>query len=278
MFPRSLTVAIVVFWLAMTSLFVYHDVWPTLNPLEPILYPIELIDEAGQQGVQTNWSVYRNKLVDGRSYTYTANVEWKYNEPKDYYESNCKLNLSGSFEGSAPKDQIRPFFPVNLDMESKYHIVRGGQMESFQTDTSFSILGQSVWTWIEGKPARGQFIPRFMVEPVRQFAKEKDADPPGPKHEGQATSLSPRGLILNPLHPCNQIFDIREGQQWRMSVVDPLALATMCALWAGPQPAAHRAHAGPVHLCFGGPRPRRRLCPPLAKGGIYLGGLFLPGH
>src|SRR5690242_2176172 len=57
MFPRTVTLAVVAFWLAMMGLLFWHDLWPALAPGQPPAFVLELTQEtegiASQQWVVT---------------------------------------------------------------------------------------------------------------------------------------------------------------------------------------------------------------------------------
>jgi hypothetical protein len=231
--PRSLTLAIVVGWLAMTGLYVSRDVWPNLRPVEPSLFPIELVDEAGPQNAPTDWSVFKNEEKD---YSYAAYIDWRYMPDDDSFESTCQLRLTVETEMPSPEDRPRPFQVKNLSMEnSTYRIARGGHMESFRTASDFEIVlpGQDksihkVKALIEGKPSRGHCVPRISLG-LSRGGQSTPSLSDDSSSQGEAGPLSPRGLILNPLHPCSRIADLREEQRWPMSVFDPLSTAQVLA-------------------------------------------------
>jgi hypothetical protein len=84
--PRTLTLAIVGFWLAMAGLFFWHELWPRLEPSEPLLYPVDIVDEAGYQNEVTSWEVTKNGTPG-----YRADVDWRYHSEDDSFESQCDL-------------------------------------------------------------------------------------------------------------------------------------------------------------------------------------------
>src|SRR5947209_4255287 len=84
--PRTLSLAIVGFWLAMAGLFFWHEVWPRLDPSEPLLFPVDIVDEAGYQNELTSWEVTKNGTPG-----YRADVDWRYHAEDDSFESQCDL-------------------------------------------------------------------------------------------------------------------------------------------------------------------------------------------
>jgi hypothetical protein len=83
---RFLTLAIVAFWLGMTGLFAYEVLWPRLMPSEPLMFPVDIIDEAGTQTETVNWEVTKNGTIG-----YRADVDWRYHPDEDTFESECTL-------------------------------------------------------------------------------------------------------------------------------------------------------------------------------------------
>jgi hypothetical protein len=84
--PRTLTLAIVGLWLAMAGLFFWHEVWPRLEPSEPLMFPVDIVDEAGYQSEVTSWEVSKNGAPG-----YRADVDWRYHDEDDSFESQCEL-------------------------------------------------------------------------------------------------------------------------------------------------------------------------------------------
>ena len=55
--PRSVTLAIVVFWLATLGWFCQHDLWPRLRRGDRPPYDIDLAGEVTSRGVPRRWVV-----------------------------------------------------------------------------------------------------------------------------------------------------------------------------------------------------------------------------
>src|SRR5689334_8374085 len=83
---RPVTLAIVAFWLVMAGLFGYEQLLPSLAPSEPLMFPVDVVDEAGPQSEVTNWEVTKNGTKG-----YRADVDWRYRPEDDAFESECVL-------------------------------------------------------------------------------------------------------------------------------------------------------------------------------------------
>jgi hypothetical protein len=83
---RFITLAIVAFWLGMAGLLFYEQLWPRLMPSEPVMFPVDVVDEAGEQNETTNWDVTKNGTTG-----YRADIDWRYHPDEDTFESECQL-------------------------------------------------------------------------------------------------------------------------------------------------------------------------------------------
>jgi hypothetical protein len=217
--PRSVTLAIVAFWLGVTGLFFAQDVWPRLSPDEPLMFPVNIVDEAGPQKEATSWDVAKNG-----SATYRADVAWNYHAEDDSFESQCSLEWR-LFEGEkpeAPRQQGPVWLPQVhwLKMDSTYRLGRNGEMRSVDVWTSyFLVAGQDEMRGIEvtaelnGEPRSRRFAPHLELS-----------------------------------FPA-----LKEGERWRATVIDPLGLLGLVAPLDAAQGGALReagvaADAGADHL------------------------------
>ena len=250
---RSLTVAIVVSWLVMSGTFLVGDVWPRLFPPEPTLFPIELIDEAGQQADSIGWTVFKNDEE-----TYIANTEWVYDASADSFRSSCTLNRKG-MQAETPRAG-RPAWPPHfhdLRMDSTAHVSRSERVERLLTKPTFTFVppgGAGKMLRAEGDLAGDRagshltLSAAVTVTPSDLPPGEKDPAAPAPTPSEQAgVPLSPRGNVLNPLHPLRRVRDVRPGQAWPIPVIDPFAVAALPDL-PDARPADPDAHAALAHV------------------------------
>ncbi len=234
--PRWLTLAIVVFWLGMATVFGLTDVWPRLSPAEPLLFPVDVVDEAGQQKELVNYNVSKNGTLN----KYKAELEWRYHPEDDTFESECKVRILLP-DAEAPRAEGPDWLPQvhELTQTSSYRLTRAGETKSIDVRTDYSLVRRAsdseaavkVKAEVAGVPQAGQFVPH-----VRLTFPDLKADRQlGPltardfERDGDAVAVPPRGTVLNPLHPPRRFPDLADGQHWRMTVIDPLALLGLTA-------------------------------------------------
>jgi hypothetical protein len=237
--PRLVTLAIITFWLAVAGLFVATDVWPRLAPSEPLMFPIDVVDEAGQQKEQVNYNVSKNGTVD-----YRAEVELRYHPEDDSFESECKLEPRWHDREEPRKegqDLLLQFHRVR--MKNTYRLTRGGEMKRLDSSTQYRCAeaddqqgGMIFKAEVSGTPQAGRFAPQ-----VRLSFLTRDDDGPataeqiGPfkardfERDASPVPVLPRGIVLNPLHPPRRFTDLAENQRWRVTFIDPLAVLGLLA-------------------------------------------------
>ena len=93
---RWLTMTIVLFWLGMTALLFYQEVWPLLQPNAPPPFTIDLVDEARSQQSQVRWFVYLEGTKPDSNMV--AKTEVKYNELAGYKVTDMSLDAA-RFDG-----------------------------------------------------------------------------------------------------------------------------------------------------------------------------------
>jgi hypothetical protein len=234
--PRWLTLAIIAFWLVMIALFNVAEVWPRFSPAsEPLMFPVDVIDEAGQAKELANFNVTKNGTLK-----YKAEVEWHYHPEDDTFESECQLTARWN-DPEAPRDEGPVLLPQVHEVSmvsSFYRLTRGGEMNSIDVHTDYQLVsgegdrgGIKVQARVQGSPHAGQFVPHVKLSfpglgedhkigPFTPRDFERDADP---------VPVLPRGTVLNPLHPPRRFPDLASGQRWRLTVIDPLALLGLAA-------------------------------------------------
>ncbi len=237
--PRSFTLAVIAFWLAMVGLFVYDDVWPRLAPAEPSLFPVDVVDEAGHQRDDTDFEVAKN----GGAADYRLELAWRYHPEDDSFESEGKLERRFTDDPEAPRPQGPAWLPQihSVEMRSSYQLTRAGEMKGITATTKYELAqpvnGQEASLTVEaqltGAPRAGRFAPHLQLsfpEPNEEGAKEGAnlGLPVRPvDRDAAAVSVSARGTVLNPLHPPRRFDELRPGQRWRVAVVDPFALLAL---------------------------------------------------
>jgi hypothetical protein len=232
---RTVTLAIVAFWLVMVALFNVTDIWPRLAPAEPLMFPVDVIDEAGQTKELVNYNVTKNGTLK-----YKAEVEWHYFPEDDSFESECQLRQLGDYP-EEPREEGPAWLPQvhNVSMFSSfYRLTRGGEMRGIEVRTDYRLApggndeaGIDVRADVTGSPRAGHFTPHVKLT----FPKLKQDEQIGPftardfERDGESVPVLPRGIVLNPLHPPRRFPDLADGQHWRVTVIDPLALLGLAA-------------------------------------------------
>jgi hypothetical protein len=211
-------VAIIAFWLVMLGLFLSGEVWPRLAPTEPLMFPIDVVDEAGPQGDDTLFAVVRGDPGEYKTETdwpYRADLEWSYRKDDDTFGSKCTLIL-----------------PENgtTTLVNSYRLTRSGEMKEIDAFTEYVPAQLQSITKIKaelkGSPRDGQFVPHI----ERTFPNDKDQAGSNPftglesAHTGEPIAVPRRGTVLNPLHPPRRFSDISIGQHWSLTVIDPAPL------------------------------------------------------
>jgi hypothetical protein len=232
--PRYLILAFVVFWLVMVGLFVAYDVWPWLAPSEPLLFPVDLVDEAGPQRDETGWVVLKN--AGGG---YRANIDWEYQPRDDTFRWHCQLTRN--FRLPEPPGERRaawlpPFRAVHAD--SSYWLTRSGEMVRLEAKTGYGLAPAGdaegeveVSAEVRGAPRGGGFVPHVKLS----FPGLRGGDRIGPlslrdfERDAAPVPVFGRGLVLNPLQPPRRLPDLRPGQRWRVTVIDPFAVLGLLA-------------------------------------------------
>jgi hypothetical protein len=259
---RWLTLAIIAFWLVMVALFNLLDIRPRLSPAEPLMFPVDVIDEAGQASELANYNVTKNGTLN-----YKAEVEWRYHAEDDTFESKCDFTNRWTDPPEAPREQGPAWMPQvhAMTLASLYRLTRGGEMKAIEATTDYGLVLETegeggaretvgeikVRAEVKGTPQAGRFTPhvrqtfpqlqgdeKFVKgdEKLGALAREflrrwgsKDEEL-GPltlrdfECDSEAVPVPPRGTVLNPLHPPRRFPALADGQHWLLTVIDPLLL------------------------------------------------------
>jgi hypothetical protein len=226
---RLITSAIVAFWLGMAGLFCYQALWPRLMPAEPAMFPVDIVDEAGPQSERTTWSVTKN---GGEGYG--ATTDWEYVPDTDTFQSHCQLNRGQRFP-ELPRAIGGPWLPQfhEVKADSHYYLTRDGLMTGIDATATYTLAvpalaadGLTVSAKVTGKSHAGRFVPELeMTFPALPGERAGSRGRPDPvKRQAAPAAVSPRGIVLNPLHPPRRLPALRPGQRWQVTLIDPFAL------------------------------------------------------
>ncbi|MBY0527579.1 MAG: hypothetical protein K2R98_29550 [Gemmataceae bacterium] len=214
---RTLSLAIIAFWLATSAWLVYRDLWPSWRSGEPPPYAIDLVDEASPNAMPIRWSVFRDGTRIGRAYTRVL-----YRASDDTFELHGEMVNLKMLRGMMANIDVK-------SMTSMYRVTRDGELREVigtidgQGELLFPFHQQGT---LQGS-ITGQVNGRLFEAQgrIESSLGSRDLKP-------EPIELTARASVLNPLHPVNRVTGLRPGQRWRMPVVDPMA-AAMATLFPG---------------------------------------------
>jgi hypothetical protein len=213
--PRSVTLAIVAFWLATTGWLVYREVLPAFRTDEPPPFIIDLADEVSAHTI--NWEALQDGRVFGTAHT------------KVVPGKSRTFILTSKFK----PENLRILTIGVKQVESSYAVTREGDLRELEARVEVFAGPDRIKLGIGGRVENGMFTPEIRFEGMDL----KDA--PLPKLE--PVPVSGHGSVLNPLHPLNRLKGLHEGQHWVQPVIDPLVVAVYSLLKR--QPPLRRLHA-----------------------------------
>lgn len=196
--PRFLGLFIVAFWLMTTSWLFHRDLRPRLWPGAPPPYTIDLTDEA-QSNISSQWTILQNGHNKGYCKTTVR-----------YWEHDDTFELGGQFKLWSGDRSTN----ADLVITSSYRITRDGELRGVEAQLKGVVVppGLKVDGKIEGKIQGGLFSPIVsVIEPLDYSLALKPV------------RVTSGGSVLNPLQPIHRLAGLRRGQQWEISLIDPLS-------------------------------------------------------
>jgi hypothetical protein len=198
---RSLTVAIVLFWVGMTGWLTYREIWPWLGPEQPPPFTIDLADEA-QNNMPVRWSVFLNGENCGYSRTWVV-----FRERDDTFELHGEFKL---WHSSLKEGQ--PTFVIR----SMYRVSREGELRDFRATVNYNNLLKDPVEEVEvmrltGEVRDQQFYPHLFVNVFSVIKMDRDLEP---------VPMSRRASLLNSHQPVNRLANLRKGQHWRIPIAN----------------------------------------------------------
>jgi len=216
--PRSITLAVVVFWLTAMSWLFYRDIWPDLQPGQQPPFLIDLSQEAHRPGSGTRWILHRNGLRIGYARTSTV-----YHPTTQTYELNTRIQFDR--EDINEKERLK-YTVLGWDIEvskmmTTYHVTQEGGLLGVEVKVTVSLWsriepvepGETVDVEVQGQVEEGMFSPRWRVKSIILGRHDFKTDP---------VEVRSHDSMLNPLQPWNRLINVRPGQTWRMTLFDPL--------------------------------------------------------
>ena len=200
--PRLATVAIILCWLATTSVLIYREAALRFRSGEPPPFTIDLTDEVSASVVQ--WNVIQMGRPIGKGST------------------QVKRQSDGTFEFSAEFNLDKFKIPIadlkELKSINTYTVTEEGQLRAasakLKLRANLPVWGDtSAEIDFKGEVHDHQFHPRLVVVVAGNEV------PPFPL---EPFPVSESGSILNPMHLVHKISGLREGQTWPIQLLDPL--------------------------------------------------------
>lgn len=196
---RSVTLAIVLFWLGMSGWLFYREIWPRLQGSEPVPFRIDLEDEVGARSIF--WEVWQNGNRIGFARTEIRR------RPDRLYDFHSEFRLHG----------LRILVLHVRWLQGTYTITASGELRGLSFAVKVGGLVESEIK-LEGPVEKGMFKPRLRLDRIE--IKDNSLVKIEP------VRVSGQGSILNPMHPLNRISGLRQGQRWKVPYVQPLAVAS----------------------------------------------------
>ncbi len=195
--PRLLTAAIILAWLATTSMLIYRELAPRFQAGEPPPFTIPLTAEVGSETV--NWHVLHKdeKLGSGQT-----KISMK---PGRTFELSAQFTLQ--------KLKILMDWE-NIRITGVYRVTEDGRLLSAEGKVKIARPLQ-VEIAYESEIRERMLHPKFSVRFLEQVVSP--ALKPIPVGES--------GSVLNPMHLVHRISGLRAGQSWAIPLMDPLRAA-----------------------------------------------------
>jgi hypothetical protein len=200
---RTVTLAIVAFWLLTAGWFVSRELAPLWRADEAPPYTIDVADEAMPRVVApVKWECTLNDRPVGR-----VSTTLTYRAHDDTFELSA----------TCPKLSL-PVGPVTIlaeNYDDRVRVTRDGELRAMQTAADLSVRG--VGPTLSGRfelaaEVRNGRLERQIRFKVPELGTYSPPLPPGDP---------PIGRVLNAMHPVPRVSGLRPGQTWRQPLADP---------------------------------------------------------
>jgi hypothetical protein len=231
---RLATAVIVLCWLATMAWFFQRDVWPRIRPGDPPPFVPDLSDEV-QHNAPIRWLVYRD--ADMKKFLGRLQTSVRYHKDDD------------SFELKSEFTQKEPWLLLGHDsvfMNTTERVTRDGDLRKVTAELRLKLTADPIVLRLDGQVTDGQLHAQIRLN---------DADLPV-----KPVPVVNRSSMVLPLHPVNRIAGLRPGQQWQVSMVNPLSdllraaaenyLPGIDAIMPAAKPAAMTAEVLPQRVEF----------------------------
>jgi hypothetical protein len=196
---RAVVAAVLLFWLGSTTLLIYREVVPRWRAGAAPPFHIDLTDEVGSP--QAGWNVFHQDRQIGRGFSQVRRLE----------DRSFELKQKFRFD-----DFELPLGLVLKTFESAYRVTPEGKLLGLRVNGKVGFplnLGGDLDAEMNAEVKDGLLTPRFTVagQPIDMLG-------------GGSLDFSEQGSILNPMHLVHRLPGLREGQRWKVALLDPLKM------------------------------------------------------
>jgi len=221
--PRSITLSVLVFWLAMTAWLFWRDLWPSIAPGEPPSFALSRMDDNRFQTVVT-WKA-QNIPRRGPPVDYTITTIVDHEAKTDLFTLKARLRP----DRPAP-EQVKVLESVKLTSEYRVKRVSGNLLEARMLGLEVDVEFLAAWFNPTGD-RHGHFTGQ-VADGVCDLSWKTEGVVE-PRHGSESLGVTYNGVVLLPLHPVERIRGLRPGRHWGCYLIDPLESTAL--LSSGPK-------------------------------------------
>jgi hypothetical protein len=225
--PRSVTLAIIACWLAASGWLFYRDIWPDLKPGERPPFTIDLSKEALGAKSGTHWTLHRSGQRIG-----SANTMTRYVAADGCYELINAIHFEKfKHHVKLPERKVLLMTLPRVDLELEvrrmknvYRVTQDGDLLAIKADIDIYYRSEGVDTpvliQVKGQVEDGVFRSEWSgrsTAPLLSGLLDDLKLTPDP------IEVRSHNSMFNPMMPWNRLLNVREKQQWRMALFDPLS-------------------------------------------------------
>lgn len=212
--PRGIVIAVVLFWLGNVVWLANDQILPRWRAGQAPDFHIDLTDEVGSPSA--NWDLFKGDKLVGRGHSRVKR------------HADRTFELTQTFQFHDLRIPAATFQVTVRRMESAYRVTSDGKLKGLRA-VAAAALGDGkpgapapeIEGTIEGEVVDGQLQPRMAV---KLFGTPLDLPAMRPVDLGESAN------ILNPMHLVHRLPGLREGQRWRVSLVDPFKILSASEL------------------------------------------------
>ena len=202
--PRTVTAAIVLFWLLCSGWFFQHEIWPRLQHSDGAPFTIDLAAEAEPQPLPRRWQIFHNGQTVG--FLLTSVV---HHPGDDTYAVVSKAHFDRfgmSLLGAAAQIST---------VESVYRVSADGQLRDITCHVVATVVNpDDTRVQVTGSVEQGRFAPHWHLDLPFVGKHDLDTDP---------VEVPAQHSMLTPMQPWNRLLNVREDTRWQIALFDPLS-------------------------------------------------------